>query len=81
MEFSLVESLLKALVCLIHLKKYVMSDMGVPENNIIICDINNFLSLIAIHAIQTSGSSNMQVSFKCYLRDCESPNLLLILWL
>ncbi|KAF6210395.1 hypothetical protein GE061_013499 [Apolygus lucorum] len=61
LEYGLVESLLKALVCLIHQKKYVISDLCIPESNVIVCDINNFLSLIAIHAIQTSGSGNIQI--------------------
>ncbi|CAB0001658.1 unnamed protein product, partial [Nesidiocoris tenuis] len=64
LNYGLVESLLKALVCLIHQKKYVISDLCVPESNIIVCDINNFLSLIAIYAVQTSGSNNVNMQLE-----------------
>ncbi|XP_014251875.1 lysosomal-trafficking regulator isoform X2 [Cimex lectularius] len=59
LEYGLVEVLLKTLVCVIH--QYDLSNTQDSNPNLIITDINNSFSSIGQHAIQTSGSNNMQI--------------------
>lgn len=57
LEFGLVEALLKSLVSLMHQKNDVLNDLCVPEQNILVSDINSFLSTIVIHSLQVPGNN------------------------
>lgn len=43
-----------------HQNNNALNDLCLPERNILVSDINAFLSTIVVHSIQTSGS-NVQV--------------------
>ena len=60
LEFGLVEVLLKSLISLMHLKNNLLSDLCMPERNILVSDINSFLSTIVVHSLQMTGN-NVQV--------------------